>query len=391
MSLNDTPSSERLQIGFFGRTNAGKSSLVNALTGQTVALTSPVRGTTTDPVTKAMEILPLGPVLIIDTPGFDDDSELGERRVARTREILARVDAAVLVIDAALGEGEPEKELEKLVAERALPLLKVFNKCDLTGAPADGIFVNSLTGDGINALRDRLAALKPSAPHKTILQGAVPPGGTAVLVIPIDESAPKGRIILPQQMVLRELLELGAVAVACRDTELKDALDRLKSPPDLVITDSQAFRAVNAVVPASVPLTSFSILFARYRGDLDYLVRGAEKLAALTDSSRVLISEGCTHHRQCNDIGTVKLPALIRRFSGASPVFEFSSGAAFADDLSRFDLIVHCGGCMLNENQMKARLKAAADAGVPAVNYGVAIAHMTGILPRALDGLKPKA
>ncbi|MBQ9544638.1 MAG: [Clostridia bacterium] len=394
MSLNDTPGSERFQIGFFGRTNAGKSSLVNAVTGQRVALVSPTGGTTTDPVKKAMEILPLGPVLLIDTPGFDDVSELGESRVERTREILSTVDAAVLVTDAAVGEGEPEKELIRLISARNIPLLKAVNKAEFLSEEekkrvldAGAVPVSAETGEGINALKERIASIG-AAKEKKILAGLCKPGDRVILVIPIDESAPKGRIILPQQMVLRELLDLGALAVCCRDSELSAALAAMKSDPDLVITDSSVFRAVSAIVPERVRLTSFSILFARYRGDLDQLAAGADRLSELKDSSRVLIAEGCTHHRQCNDIGTVKLPSMISRFCGASPRFEFTSGGAFPEDLSGYDLVVHCGACMLSANQMKNRLAAAREAKVPIVNYGVAIARMTGILDRALAPLE---
>ena len=394
MSINDTPSAERFQIGFFGRTNAGKSSLVNAVAGQRVALVSPTGGTTTDPVKKAMELLPLGPVLLIDTPGFDDESELGKSRVERTRETLAQVDAAVLVTDAAVGEGEPERELARLIAGRGIPLVRAVNKAELLSAEEkkrvrDGgaIPVGAESGEGVNELRERLASLG-AGKEKKILDGLCVPGDSAVLVIPIDASAPKGRIILPQQMVLRELLDLGARALCCRESELEAALASLNGDPDLVITDSSAFRAVAAVVPERVRLTSFSILFARYRGDLDALVRGADKLASLREGAGVLIAEGCTHHRQCNDIGTVRLPAMISKFCGASPRFEFTSGGAFPGDLSGFELIVHCGGCMLNENQMKNRLAAARAAGVDVVNYGVAIARMTGILDRALAPLR---
>lgn len=391
MSLNETPVSERFQIGFFGRTNAGKSSLVNAVTGQRVALVSPIGGTTTDPVKKAMELLPLGPVLLIDTPGFDDESELGKSRVERTREILALIDAAVLVIDAAVGEGEPERELVSLITARNIPLVKAVNKAELLSGEektrlreSGAIPVSAENGDGINELKERLAALGRGK-EKKILDGLCKPGDRVVLVIPIDGSAPKGRIILPQQMVLRELLDLGAPALCCRDSELEAALASLKADPDLVITDSSVFRAVAGIVPERVRLTSFSILFARYRGDLAQLARGAQRLASLGDGDRVLIAEGCTHHRQCNDIGTVKLPAMIGKFCGASPRFEFTSGGAFPEDLKAYSLIVHCGACMLNENQMKNRLAAARDAGVPIVNYGVAIAKMTGILDRALS------
>ena len=385
MSLQQTPSAQRLHIGFFGRTNAGKSSVVNALTGQEMSLVSEIKGTTTDPVKKAMELLPLGPVVIIDTPGFDDGGELGARRVERTRQVLNEADIAVLVIDAVRGECREDEALEALIAEKKIPLVKVFNKADLAEPPAGALGVSARTGAGMEELKKALGALKAGAPaEKRVLEGLVKAGDRVLLVIPIDEAAPKGRLILPQQIVIRELLDLGATVLACRDTELKATLAATKELPDLVITDSQVFRSVSATVPDEVKLTSFSILFARFKGDLSQLLEGAALLSELKDGDKVLIAEGCTHHRQCNDIGSVKIPRLIRAFSGAEPEFSFTSGNGFPEDLSLYRLIVHCGGCMLTEKQMKHRLAEARAQAVPVVNYGVAIAKMNGILERSI-------
>jgi [FeFe] hydrogenase H-cluster maturation GTPase HydF len=403
MSLNETVSAERLHIAFFGKRNAGKSSLVNAVTGQKLAVVSPVKGTTTDPVQKAMEILPLGPVVIIDTPGYDDVGELGALRVEKTNEVLNKTDVAVLVYDAAEGmSAEDEALLEKL-KERRLPVILAANKADLdqcgmqndrdqgsaaahTCAPRDAILVSALTGQGVKELKERLAELGRSAKApKYILADLVSPGDTVILVIPIDESAPKGRLILPQQQTLRELLDLHCVPICCQAEEIPAVLNNLKAPPRLVVTDSQAFGKVSSLVPASVPLTSFSILFARYKGQLATLAAGARALSELKDGARVLISEGCTHHRQCNDIGTVKLPLWVRSYTRKALEFSFSSGGEFPEDLSGFDLVIHCGGCMLNEAAMQHRLEVAKKAGVPMVNYGVAIAQIHGILARSLE------
>ncbi len=392
MSLNDTVSAERVHIGFFGMRNAGKSSVVNAVTGQALSVVSPVKGTTTDPVKKAMELLPLGPVVIVDTPGLDDEGELGALRVKKAREVLGTIDIAVLVVDAARGKTEEDIALIAAFREKKLPYAVALNKCDLLPVrPApeeDALYVSAITGEGIAALKERLGAFaKDIANKKTILAGLISPGQTAVLVIPIDASAPKGRIILPQQQVLRELLDLGAFALCAQPEGLAAALEGLKKPPRLVITDSQAFGRVANIVPESVPLTSFSILFARYKGELRQLLAGAETLKHLRTGDKVLISEGCTHHRQCGDIGTVKLPAWIREYTGAQPSFAFTSGGEFPEDLSPYRLVIHCGGCMLTETQMKARLAAAAAANVPALNYGMAIAAMHGILDRAMRPL----
>ena len=386
MSLNETVSAERVHIGFFGMRNAGKSSLVNALTGQSLSVVSPVKGTTTDPVKKAMELLPLGPVVIVDTPGIDDEGELGELRVQKAKEILSRIDIAVLVVDALKGLSAREEALIGVFKEKKLPWVAAYNKADLLTERKNGVFyVSAVTGEGIGALKEKLGDFaKALHTDKTVLQGLVSPGDTVALVIPIDASAPKGRLILPQQQVLRELLDLGAIALCVQPEGLAAALGGLTKPPRLVITDSQAFGRVAKTVPESVPLTSFSILFARYKGELGLLLAGAKTLKNLQTGDRVLISEGCTHHRQCGDIGTVKLPAWIKEYTGAEPSFAFTSGGEFPEDLSPYRLIVHCGGCMLTETQMKARLSSAAAWNVPVLNYGMAIAAMYGILDRAM-------
>ena len=385
MSLNLTPQAERIHIGFFGRRNAGKSSLVNALTDQAVSVVSDVAGTTTDPVKKSMELLPLGPVTVIDTPGFDDVGELGEKRVKTTRDILDSIHIAVLVIDASRGEGDTEKELEEIIRSKSVPLLKVYNKQDLAKSAVDGIAVSALNKSGIEELKAALGAMAPKKKEKRLLDGIVKAGDLVVLVTPIDESAPKGRIILPQQMTIRDLLDFGASAVVCQPKQLEATLERLKADPDLVITDSQAFAEVNAIVPKRVPLTSFSILMARIKGLLNSSVAGAYVLDTLKDGDTVLISEGCTHHRQCNDIGTVKLPKLIQKHTHANINFEFSSGGSFPEDLTKYALVIHCGGCMLNDTEMKNRVQIAREQNVPITNYGIAIAHMNGILERSIE------
>ncbi len=389
MSLNTTVSAERPHIAFFGRRNAGKSSVVNAVTNQKISVVSDTLGTTTDPVKKAMELLPLGPVVIIDTPGFDDVGALGELRVERTREVLRKTDIAVLVVDGTLGLSGADKALVDEFRERKLPYLIVYNKADLLGeipqARDEEIYISALTGEGIEALKEKLALIvKDEKKEKKIVADLVDPGDTVILVIPIDDAAPKGRIILPQQQTLRELLDHHCAVICCQPEELSAVIAGLKNPPALVITDSQAFGRVSKDTPDNIPMTSFSVLFARYKGKLASLISGAETLQNLKDGDRVLISEGCTHRRQCGDIGTVKLPAWIEEYSGAKPQFEFTSGGTFPDDLGDYRLIVHCGGCMLNEKEMQYRQKAANDAGVPMVNYGIAIAKMNGILDRAL-------
>lgn len=392
MSLNDTPSSERIHIGFFGMRNAGKSSLVNRVTGQELSVVSDVKGTTTDPVRKAMELLPLGPVVIIDTPGLDDTGYLGEKRVAQARKILEQVDIAVLVTEAGSGLSAEETELIDIFKDKDVPYIIACNKsdlgvtCDLKGSNV--ITVSAKTGENIHELKEMLASYgKKEQRDDHLVSDLLREGEMVILVVPIDESAPKGRLILPQQQVMRDILDAGGYFVTCQPSELKAVLDSLKEPPQLVITDSQAFAEVAKIVPEDVDLTSFSILMARYKGDLKQLTEGARRLAGLKDGDRVLIAEGCTHHRQCNDIGTVKLPNLIRKYSGAMPEFLFVSGGEFPDDLSGYDLIVHCGGCMLNNKAMKHRLEVARDAGIPIVNYGVAIAQMRGILDRSIQRL----
>ena len=394
MSLNETVSAERVHISLFGLRNAGKSSLVNALTGQSLAVVSPVKGTTTDPVKKAMELLPLGPVLLTDTPGLDDAGDLGALRVEKAKATLGHTDIALHVVDAAAGLTALDEALLAQYKARKLPYLLVMNKADLLpDVPPDSgdtVYVSAATGQGIHALKERLGAFaKALHNEKCLIADLVDPGDTVVLVIPIDRSAPKGRLILPQQQVLRELLDCHCTALCCQPEELSGVLNNLRVPPRLVVTDSQAFARVAPLVPDSVALTSFSILFARYKGNLQSQLQGAAALSALHDGDMVLIAEGCTHHRQCGDIGTEKLPKWIRSFSGAEPQFRFTSGGEFPQELSGIRLVVHCGGCMLNEQEMRHRLALAASQGVPVVNYGMAIAHMNGILARAVRVLQP--
>ena len=388
-NLNETVSAERVHIAFFGRRNAGKSSLVNAVTGQSLSVVSDVLGTTTDPVKKAMELLPIGPVMIIDTPGFDDEGTLGEMRVKKTQEILAKTDVAVLVVDAAKGLTEHERDFLELIKEKKLPCITVFNKCDIAQPPAlkeNEIAASAKSGDGINALKEKIGTLAKTRQNtRKIVGDLISRGDIIVLVTPIDESAPKGRLILPQQQTIRDILDSGASAIVCQVEELSGVLSSLKEPPKMVITDSQAFGRVAKAVPTNIPLTSFSILFARYKGNLESQVMGAAALKNLRDGDKILISEGCTHHRQCGDIGTVKMPKWISDFSGAKIDFEFTSGGEFPSDLLPYKLIVHCGGCMLNEAEMTSRVARAKNANIPIVNYGVAIAHMNGILARSLE------
>ena len=388
-NLNSIPSADRIHIGFFGLRNAGKSSLVNAVTGQSLSVVSNVAGTTTDPVKKAMELLPLGPVVIIDTPGLDDEGMLGELRVQKAREVLATVHIAVLVVDATRGMTELDNTLVSLFEERKLPYIIALNKCDLLPAApaAEGVRypVSASTGAGVHELKEAIAShAKGLGNTRKLVADLLSPDDLVVLVIPIDESAPKGRLILPQQNTIRDILDSHCTVVACQDTELKKALSMLAVKPKLVITDSQAFGRVAKDVPDNIPLTSFSILFARYKGDLPSLVRGAVALSTLGDGDKVVIAEGCTHHRQCGDIGSVKIPRWVEQFSGAKPVYTFTSGGEFPHDLSDYKLIIHCGGCMLNEKEMQHRMEIAEQAGVPMVNYGVAIAHIHGILKKSL-------
>lgn len=399
MGLNDKVSAERVHIGFFGLRNAGKSSVVNAVTGQSLSLVSETKGTTTDPVQKAMELLPIGPVVIIDTPGIDDVGTLGEMRVKRALQVLDKTDIAILVVDADKGLQQADQELLKLFEEKKIPHITVYNKSDLLATvPSlpekqpeknDAIYVSAKNGDQIYELKERIGALTKAASakadEKRILADLIQPEDVVVLVVPIDSAAPKGRLILPQQQTIRDVLESGAISVVTRETELPQTLRSLAKKPALVITDSQAFQKVNADTPADVPLTSFSILFARYKGDLKEAVHGAAQLDKLQNGDTVLISEGCTHHRQCGDIGTVKLPNWIRNYTGKELSFEFTSGGEFPEDLSPYALVVHCGGCMLNEREMKARIARAVAQNVPITNYGICIAQVHGILKRSVE------
>ena len=388
--MNQTPAGERVHIAFFGRRNAGKSSLVNAFTGQEMAIVSDVKGTTTDPVSKAMELLPLGPVQIIDTPGIDDEGALGELRVRRTRQVLNKTDLAILVVDASIGMTAVEEELVQLLKQKNVPWILAWNKSDLLETIPAGegntIWVSALTGYNIHELKELAAktALKEEI-KRPLVSDLLEPGEVAVLVVPIDKAAPKGRLILPQQQTIRDILEAGASALVCRDSELPQTLERLAQPPKIVITDSQVFGKVSKMVPREVPLTSFSILMARYKGDLPLAVAGAAAVDTLKDGDKVLIAEGCTHHRQCDDIGTVKIPNWIRKRTGVEPEFIFSSGNSFPEDLSRFKMVIHCGGCTLPEREMKYRLACAGDQGIPVTNYGILIAYLNGILKRTVE------
>ena len=395
MSLNSVVSAERVHIGFFGLRNAGKSSIVNAVTGQSLSLVSDIKGTTTDPVKKAMELLPLGPVVIIDTPGVDDEGTLGEMRVKRAKQILNQTDIAVLVVDGEKGLQTADEELISLFDGKAIPYIIAYNKSDLLNsvpeADENAIYVSAENGTNIYELKEMIARkAKTCESEKKLVADLISANDLVVLVVPIDSAAPKGRLILPQQQVIRDVLESGACAVVCRETELKDTLAALGRKPRLVITDSQAFGKVSADTPADIPLTSFSILFVRYKSDLTAAVRGAAQLDKLKDGDRVLISEGCTHHRQCEDIGTVKMPAWVRGYTGKNIEFDFTSGTEFPEDLSRYSLVIHCGACMLNPREMQSRARHAKDCGVPMTNYGVAIAQMHSILRRSIE-LFPEA
>ena len=390
MGLNDTPQSERIHIGFFGRTNAGKSSLVNKITNQDLAIVSDTKGTTTDPVYKAMEILPLGPVVIIDTPGFDDDGILGEKRISRTKLVLNKTDVAVLVVDLVEGMAATDEQLIKLFEEKGIPYIVAYNKADLketvSACKPNEIYVSSVTGKNIDELKEMIAraGLQKPAPAP-LISDLIKPGDTVVLVIPIDGSAPKGRIILPQQQVLREVLDTNAIAYIAQDTDLPQLLANLKTPPALVVTDSQAFGKVSKIVPKNIKLTSFSILLARHKGFLKSAVKGVWAIESLEDGDTVLISEGCTHHRQCEDIGTYKIPKWLREYTGKNINIETTSGLTFAEDLTKYKMIIHCGACMLNDREMIYRTKCANDCGIPMTNYGTAIAYMHGILWRSLE------
>ncbi len=398
MGMNQTPASERVHISFFGKRNAGKSSVINAVTGQDLAIVSSVRGTTTDPVYKTMELLPLGPVMIIDTPGIDDEGELGALRVRKSYQVLNKTDIAILVVDSTTGKGEEELALIHRFHKKGIPYLVVYNKIDLLSGeeikdlamsvrPGE-VLVSAADGMNIQELKEKIATLKPEDTHKyPLIQDLIEPLDLVILVVPIDKAAPKGRLILPQQQTIRDILERGALSLVVRDTELKSTLDHFLSQgvcPKLVVTDSQAFARVSKDVPENITLTSFSILFSRYKGELETQLEGVAALSSIQDDDRILIAEGCTHHRQCGDIGTCKIPDWIRNYTGKKPVFEFTSGTEFPDDVSSYKMVVHCGGCMLNEREMKYRIACCHDQGVPITNYGLLIAQVTGILKRSL-------
>ena len=398
MGMNQTPASERVHISFFGKRNAGKSSVINAVTGQDLAIVSSVRGTTTDPVYKTMELLPLGPVMIIDTPGIDDEGELGALRVRKSYQVLNKTDIAILVVDSTTGKGEEELALIHRFHKKGIPYLVVYNKIDLLSGeeikdlamsvrPGE-VLVSATDGMNIQELKEKIATLKPENTHKyPLIQDLIEPLDLVILVVPIDKAAPKGRLILPQQQTIRDILERGALSLVVRDTELKSTLDHFLAQgvcPKLVVTDSQAFARVSKDVPENITLTSFSILFSRYKGELETQLEGVAALSSIQDDDRILIAEGCTHHRQCGDIGTCKIPDWIRNYTGKKPVFEFTSGTEFPDDVSSYKMVVHCGGCMLNEREMKYRIACCRDQGVPITNYGLLIAQVTGILKRSL-------
>lgn len=397
MSLNQTPKGERIHIALFGRRNAGKSSLINAITGQDLAIVSPVGGTTTDPVYKAMELLPLGPVMMVDTPGLDDGGELGGERVRRAHNVLNKTDIALIVADgaAALSDFSFENKILALTEEKKIPSILVLNKQDEWSeketeiASLGDICVSARTGYHIHELKELLAEKLPAEGKTGKLVGdLLDPGDFVLLVVPIDSAAPKGRLILPQQQVIRDALESGAIPVVCRDTELACALERLGQTPKLVITDSQAFAAVSKIVPEQIPLTSFSILFSRYKGDLETQIHGVSALETLKDGDTILMAEGCTHHRQCDDIGTVKIPRWIREYTGKKLTFDTSSGGGFPEDLGKYKMIVHCGGCTLSAKEMAFRIAAAKKQNVPIVNYGTLIAQLKGVLKRSIAPLR---
>ncbi|MCI8560516.1 MAG: [FeFe] hydrogenase H-cluster maturation GTPase HydF [Dorea sp.] len=395
MGMNNTPSAERIHIGIFGRRNAGKSSIINALTGQDLSIVSDKKGTTTDPVLKAMELLPLGPVVMIDTPGLDDEGDLGRLRIQKAYQILNKTDIALLIIDGTVGMTDADEQILKRIRSKNIPYLIVMNKADLlsdhqhNAKDKDTLWVSALNRTQIHELKEQIARLVPSdEPDHYIVRDLVSPLDFVILVVPVDKAAPKGRLILPQQQTIRDLLEAGAVSVITRDTELKDTLKKLGTAPALVITDSQVFKTVSQIVPKDIPLTSFSILFARYKGNLNTLVNGAKYIDELENEDTILICEGCTHHRQCDDIGTVKLPGWLKKHTGKTLNFEFTSGTEFPLKLDKYRLIIHCGGCTLNEREIKYRMKCAEDAGIPMTNYGTAIAYMNGILAQSLEIFK---
>lgn len=386
--LNATPSGERVHIGFFGMRNAGKSSLVNAFTGQQLAIVSDTKGTTTDPVYKAMELLPLGPVMIIDTPGFDDEGELGDLRIEKTKQVLNKVDIAVLVADSSRGLSDCDRQLIELFSKKDVPYVIAYNKSDLKEMEKSDVSINvsSLNKTGIKELKERVASMVKTDDTKLRIVGdIIEPSDFVILVVPIDSAAPKGRLILPQQQTIRDVLEAGATAIVVKETELKETLSGLNKKPSLVITDSQAFKKVSEDTPADIPLTSFSILMARYKGSLETAVKGVAAIDKLKDGDKILISEGCTHHRQCDDIGTVKIPRWLKQYTGKNLIIETSSGRDFPQELSGYSLIIHCGGCMLNEREVQHRMKCAVESGVAFTNYGITIAYMNGILKRSIE------
>lgn len=393
MGLNSTPSSERLHIGIFGKRNAGKSSLINAITGQSLAIVSEVKGTTTDPVSKAMELLPLGPVVMIDTPGLDDEGDLGAMRVSKAYQVLNKTDIALVVLDGTIEQSEENKAILERIKEKKIPYLIVINKAEQVEIPKeipeDTIYVSAREGMNIHELKERIGTLVPKQTEKKdLVADLIEPLDFVVLVVPIDSSAPKGRLILPQQQVIRDVLEAKAVSIVVKDTELKETLEKLPVKPKLVITDSQVFKEVSDIVPEDVELTSFSVLFARYKGNLWEAVKGARAIETLEDEDTVLISEGCTHHRQCEDIGTVKIPRWIKQYTGKEIQFEFCSGTEFPSDLSKYKMVVHCGGCTLNEREMQYRIRCSVDQEIPITNYGIFIAYMKGILERSVAPLE---
>ena len=399
MGMNQTPASERVHISFFGRRNAGKSSVINAITGQDLAIVSSVKGTTTDPVYKTMELLPLGPVMIIDTPGIDDEGELGALRVKKSYQVLNKTDIAILIVDSTTGKTDADYALISRFIHKKIPYLIVYNKIDLLtdqevydlafSTRKEEVMVSVAANMNIHELKEKIASMKPEDSHKyPLIADLINPEDLVILVVPIDKAAPKGRLILPQQQTIRAVLEHGGLSLVVRDTELKSTLDLFRSQgikPKLVVTDSQAFARVSKDTPEDITLTSFSILFSRYKGELDAQLLGVNALSTVKDGDRILISEGCTHHRQCDDIGTYKLPKWIREYTGKEPVFEFTSGTEFPDDVTSYKMVIHCGGCMLNEREMKYRIACCQDQNVPITNYGIAIARMTGILKRSLE------
>ena len=397
MSLNATPSSERVHIGIFGKRNAGKSSLINAITGQNLAIVSEAKGTTTDPVYKAMELLPLGPVMIIDTPGIDDEGVLGSLRIQKAYQVLNKTDIALVIIDAAVGPSAEDLRLIKRINSKKIPLLIVINKCETINEDkktayqallSNGklLFVSAEQKLNIFELKEAIAQTVPADENKAqIVADLLSPSDFVVLVVPIDSAAPKGRLILPQQQTIRDILEADAAAIVVKENELTNTLQNLGKRPKLVITDSQVFKKVAAETPADILLTSFSILFARYKGNLQTAVQGVTALENLEDGDKILVGEGCTHHRQCDDIGTVKLPRWIKEYTGKNPEFIFTSGTEFPLDLSPYKMIIHCGACMLNEREMQYRIKCAADQNIPFTNYGITIAYINGILKRTVE------